>query len=94
MRHTLDVRMKREEAALVRLLGQISRRGYDILAVRARLTPDQGAFEVEVEFEPIQPIGGATPRPAELLPALVSKLWGVEHAELRRDTVERVESLR
>jgi acetolactate synthase regulatory subunit len=86
MSHTLDVRMKREEAALVRLLGQISRRGYDILAVRARLTPDQGWFEVEVEFEPIQPLGAAKPRPADLLPALVSKLWGVEGAELRLES--------
>jgi acetolactate synthase regulatory subunit len=94
MRHTLDVRMKREEAALVRLLGQISRRGYDILAVRAHLTPDQGEFQVEVEFEPIQPIGGAKPHPAEHLPALVSKLWGVAGAELRRDAMERVESPR
>jgi acetolactate synthase regulatory subunit len=83
MTHTLDVRMRREEAALVRLLGQISRRGYDILAVHARLTPDQAGFQVEVEFEPIQPIGGARPRPAERLPSLVSKLWGVEGAELR-----------
>lgn len=86
MSHTLDVRIKREEAALVRLLGQISRRGYEILAVRARLTPDQGGFEVEVEFEPIQPLGAATPRPADLLPSLVSKLWGVEVAELRMET--------
>ncbi len=86
MSHTLDVRMKREEAALVRLLGQISRRGYDILAVRARLTPDQGGFEVEVEFEPIQPLGAAQPRPADLLPSLVAKLWGVEVAELRMET--------
>ena len=83
MTHTLDVRMKREEAALVRLLGQISRRGYDILAVRASLTADQAAFAVEVEFEPIRPIGSATPRPAERLPSLVAKLWGVEGAELR-----------
>ena len=86
MSHTLAVRIKREEAALVRLLGQISRRGYEILAVRARLTPDQGGFEVEVEFEPIQPLGVANPRPADLLPSLVSKLWGVEVAELRMET--------
>jgi acetolactate synthase regulatory subunit len=87
MSHTLDVRIQREEAALVRLLGQISRRGYDILAVRARLTPDQGAFEVEVEFEPIQPLGAAKPRPADLLPSLVSRLWGVEVAALRMETL-------
>jgi acetolactate synthase regulatory subunit len=86
MKHTLDVQIRREEAALVRLLGQISRRGYDILAVRARLTPDQGRFEVEVEFEPIQPLGAAKPHPADLLPALVSKLWGVEGAKLRVET--------
>jgi acetolactate synthase regulatory subunit len=86
MSHTLDVRMRREEAALLRLLGQIGRRGYDILAVRARLTPDRRAFEVEVEFEPIQPLGPAKPPPADLLPALVSKLWGVEVAELRVET--------
>ena len=83
MSHTLVVRMQREEAALVRLLCQISRRGYDIRSVHASLTPDAGAFEVEVEFEPIQPIGAAQPRPAERLPSLVAKLWGVKSAELR-----------
>jgi acetolactate synthase regulatory subunit len=94
MSHTLDVRIKREEAALVRLLGQICRRGYDIMAVRARLTPDRGRFEVEVEFEPIQPLGAAKPHPADLLPALVSKLWGVERAELRSSTPVNLEGPR
>lgn len=83
MTHILDVRMRREEAALVRLLGQISRRGYEVLALRANLTPDQAAFDVEVEFEPIVPIGNVAPRPPERLPLLVAKLWGVERADLR-----------
>jgi len=83
MSFTLHVRMKRAESALVRLLGQIGRRGYEVLAVRASLSPDRAAFEVEIEFEPNQPLAPFKPRPVEVLPALVSKLCEVEKAELR-----------
>ena len=85
MSYTLIVRLKKAEGALVRLLGQIGRRGYDVLGVSAKLSADRAAFDVVVEFEPFMPAPPAPPqpRPAEVLPALVAKLCEVEKVELR-----------
>jgi acetolactate synthase regulatory subunit len=85
MSFTLHVRLKKAEGALVRLLGQIGRRGYDVLGVRAELSADHKAFDVVVDFEPFMPVPPAVQqaRPAEVLPALVAKLVEVEKVELR-----------
>lgn len=85
MSFTLVVRLRKAEGALVRLLGQIGRRGYDVLGVTARLSADRKAFDVLVDFEPFMPAPPAPPqpRPAEVLPALVAKLVEVEKVELR-----------
>jgi len=85
MSSTLYVRLKKAEGALVRLLGQIGRRGYDVLAVSAKLAADRSAFDVLVEVEPFMPVPPAIqqPRPVEVLPALVAKLFEVEKVELR-----------
>ena len=85
MSHTLVVRLKKAEGALVRLLGQIGRRGYDVLAVSAKVSADPAAFDVLVEFEPFMPAPPAPslPRPADVLPALVAKLHDVIKVELR-----------
>jgi len=85
MSFTLHVRLKKAEGALVRLLGQIGRRGYDVLGVRAELSADKKAFDVVVDFEPFMPVPPAVQqaRPAEVLPALVAKLIEVEKVELR-----------
>jgi acetolactate synthase regulatory subunit len=84
MSHLLKVQMRKSEGALVRLLGQIGRRGYDVLTVNAALTPDRAAWYVTVEFEPFMPSPPAPPqpRPAEVLPALVAKLVDVVKVEL------------
>jgi acetolactate synthase regulatory subunit len=85
MSFTLIVRLKKAEGSLVRLLGQIGRRGYDVLGVRAELSADRQAFDVTVEFVPFMPVPPAVQqaRPAEVLPALVAKLVEVEKVELR-----------
>jgi acetolactate synthase regulatory subunit len=85
MSSTLYVRLKKAEGCLVRLLGQIGRRGYDVLAVSAKLSADRNSFEVLVECEPFMPVPPAIqqPRPIEVLPSLVRKLVEVETAELR-----------
>ena len=85
MSHTLHVRLKKAEGALVRLLGQIGRRGYDVLGVRAELSADRKTFDVVVDVEPFMPVPPALPqpRPVEVLPALVAKLIEVEKVELR-----------
>ena len=85
MSSTLYVRLKKAEGCLVRLLGQIGRRGYDVLGVQARLTADRQCFEVLVECEPFMPSPPAPqqPRPIEVLPSLVAKLLEVEKVELR-----------
>ena len=85
MSFSLYVRLKKAEGSLVRLLGQIGRRGYDVLAVRAELSADGKAFDVVVDFEPFMPVPPAVQeaRPAEVLPRLVEKLIEVEKVELR-----------
>jgi acetolactate synthase regulatory subunit len=85
MSHTLLVKVKKVEGSILRLLGQIGRRGYDILGVTAKLTADGMSFDVTVDFEPILPAPPAPPqpRPADVLPALVAKLVDVQHVELR-----------
>jgi acetolactate synthase regulatory subunit len=85
MSHTLLVKVKKTEGSLLRLLGQIGRRGYDILGVTAKLTADGKSFDVTVDFEPIMPAPPAPqqPRPADVLPALVAKLVDVQHVEFR-----------
>lgn len=85
MSYTLLVKLKKAEGSVLRLLGQIGRRGYDILGVTATLTADRQSFDVVVDFEPIMPAppAPAQPRPAEVLPALVAKLVDVQHVELR-----------
>lgn len=85
MSYSLHVRLKKAEGSLVRLLGQVGRRGYDVLGVRAELSADGKAFDVVVEFAPFMPVPPAVQqaRPAEVLPALVAKLVEVETVELR-----------
>lgn len=85
MSHSLHVRLKKAEGSLLRLLGQIGRRGYDVLGVRAELSADCKAFDVVVDFRPFMPVSPAVQqaRPAEVLPALVAKLVEVEKVELR-----------
>jgi acetolactate synthase regulatory subunit len=91
MSFTLYVRLKKAEGALVRLLGQIGRRGYDVLGVTAKLSADRAAFDVLVEFEPFMPVSPAVQeaRPVEVLPALVAKLCEVEKVELRSSAAGR-----
>ena len=85
MSFKLVVRLKKAEGSLVRLLGQIGRRGYDVLGVRAELSADRKAFDVVEDFEPFMPVPPAVQqaRPAEVLPALVAKLIEVEKVELQ-----------
>ena len=85
MSFSLYVRLKKAEGSLVRLLGQIGRRGYDVLGVRAELSADRQAFDVVVDFEPFMPNPPAVQeaRPADVLPRLVEKLVEVEKVELR-----------
>lgn len=81
MSATLKVRLRHDEGALVRLLGQVGRRGYDVLGVTARLSADGKTFDVLVEVEPFVPLAPGKPRPLEVLPALVRKLVDVVSAE-------------
>lgn len=86
MSATLNVRIRRGEGCLLRLLGQIGRRGYEVLAVTARLSADGKVFEVGVEIEPFIPLAPGKPRPLEVLPALLRKLVEVESAEFTEAT--------
>ena len=78
----LVVRLRHSEGAIVRLLGQVGRRGYDVLGVSARLSADGKTFDVVVEFAPFIPLAPGKARPIEVLPALCRKLVDVLSAEL------------
>jgi acetolactate synthase regulatory subunit len=82
MSATLNVRIRRAEGCLLRLLGQIGRRGYEVLSVKAELAADGKAFDVAVGVEPFVPMAPGKPRPLEVLPALVAKLADVLSVEL------------
>lgn len=82
MSATLKVRIRRSEGALLRVLGQIGRRGYEVLAMNARLSEDGKIFEMTLDFEPFIPMPPTKPRPVEVLPALVAKLVDVVSVEL------------
>jgi acetolactate synthase regulatory subunit len=82
MSSTLRIRIRRAEGCLLRLLGQIGRRGYEVVSIAARLEADRKTFAVDVEFEPFVPMAPGKPRPAEVLPALVAKLVDVVSVEL------------
>lgn len=90
MSATLKVRMRRAEGCLLRLLGQIGRRGYEVLSVSARLSPDKKTFDVDVEFEPFVPLAPGKPRPAEVLAPLVAKLIDVISVDLVHATGKSV----
>ncbi len=82
MNFTLRIRMRKAEGALARLLGQIGRRSYDVLALTARATSDGAAYDVEVEFAPIPSEAVPAGRPPDVLVRMVEKLCDVERAEL------------
>ena len=89
MSFSLQVRIRKEEGALVRLLGLVTRRGYDVLGLWAELTPDRAAFDVRVEFQPITPPGDPWYRPPEVLARMVAKLYDVEKVELKESADPR-----
>ena len=78
MRHVLHIRIRKAEGCLVRLLGLVQRRGYDVRDVTARLAADEKAFDVILTVRPILPAN----RPLDVLLRMVDKLYDVESARL------------
>ena len=78
MKALLHIRIRKAEGCLVRLLGLVQRRGYDVRGVTARLTGDGKAFDVVLDVLPIQPAN----RPMEVLVRMVDKLYDVESVRL------------
>lgn len=67
---TMQVRLRRVEGALVRLLGLVGRRGYEAERVTARPTDDGAHLDVTLQ------IRGT--RPADLLARQLARLHDVE----------------
>ena len=83
MSFTLCVKMKKVEGALVRLLGLIGRRGYDVTRVEATLSGARTAFDIVLEVESIYPQGKPGFRPEDVLLRVVEKLYDVESVSLK-----------
>ena len=71
MNAILNIRIKKAEGSLVRLLGLVQRRGYDVRDVKATLTQDEKAFDVVLEVLPLTP----AKRPLDVLVRMVNKLY-------------------
>lgn len=82
MSHSLQVRLKKSEGSLVRLLGVVTRRGYEVLAVNAELASDGKVFDVRLRFGPIYADGKPGYRPPDVLVRMIAKLYDVEKVEL------------
>ena len=78
MNAILNIRINKAEGCLVRLLGLVQRRGYDVRDVKATLTQDEKAFDVVLEVLPIAPAN----RPLDVLVRMVDKLYDVQSVKL------------
>ena len=74
MNALVHVRIRRTEGCLVRLLGLVQRRGYDVRNVTAQLTADEKAFDVVLTVRAIAPAN----RPLDVLLRMIDKLYDVE----------------
>ncbi len=82
MTHTLRIRMRKVEGGLVRLLGLIGRRSFDVQGLTARMTPDGSEFEIVVEFRSLYGPDEPGHRPPDVLARMVAKLYDVKSVEL------------
>jgi acetolactate synthase regulatory subunit len=74
MNAILQVRARDAEGVLVRILGLVRRRGYQLLQLSANRSKDEQFFDVVIVIE-----GERSP---ELLVRQMAKLWEVEKAHL------------
>lgn len=85
MSFRIRVRIRRTEGTMVRLLGLVQRRNYDLLGLTAELTPEGKAFEVVLDFKPLNgPENNPWYRSPEVLERMIAKLVDVEKVELEK----------
>ncbi len=82
MSFTLKIRMRKAEGCLVRLLGLVARRGYEVRAFTARLAADGAVYDIRLDFLPLLPKENAWYRSPEVLARMVEKLVDVEKVDL------------
>lgn len=71
---SLQLRLKREEGALVRLLGLVRRKRFDIVRLHAELAPGGDHLAVQMTVQ--------TSRPGTSLVAHIEKLVDASHVEV------------
>ena len=82
MNYQLNIRMRKSEGTLVRLLGVVQRRCYDVLSMTAQLDAAERVFDIRLVFRPIPTSVSPTGRPADILERMVARLYDVESVEL------------
>ena len=85
MNYQLNIRMRKAEGSLVRLLGVVQRRCYDVLSLTAQLDAEERVFDIRLVFRPIATTASPTGRPADILERMVARLYDVESVELVED---------
>lgn len=73
-RVTLQLRLKRDEGSLVRLLGLVRRKRFEVVQLHADLSPDGDYLAVRMALE--------TSRPGSSLVAHIEKLIEASHVEV------------
>lgn len=74
MSHTIRIRIKRAEGSLIRVLGLIFRRGFEVAQLTAGRTEDGRWIDVTAVVE--------SDRPADVLCRQIEKLFDVVHVQL------------
>ena len=82
MRNTIRVRLKRAEGSLLRTLGLVNRRSFEVVGVAARLTDDERWLDAELTLE--------SDRSIDVLCRQIDKLFDVVRVErVTKDTAVR-----
>ena len=82
MNYQLNIKMRKAEGSLVRLLGVVQRRCYDVLSMTAQLDASERLYDIRLVFRPIATSVSPTGRPADILERMVARLYDVDSVEL------------
>ena len=79
MSFELNARLKRTEGALLRMMGLLGRRGFEVVRLNVRPSEDGAAYEVTALL--------TGDRPSDVLVRQVRRLFDVDSAEVREPSV-------
>lgn len=82
MNTQLNIRMRRAEGCLVRLLGVVQRRGYEVVSLTADLDSEARAYDIRLVFSPISTTAEPAGRPPDILVRMIERLYDVDSVEV------------